>query len=102
MSEKRQVWEERWEQRQGEDLHWYLNETPKELVALSTGVLQFASTNQEDYEKLQRIYAPYQRVPFRKIAELPRGSAYVAFQRSPDPGRLLCLRAFARPAGMAA
>ena len=34
MSEKRQVWEERWEQRQGEDFHWYLHETPKELVAL--------------------------------------------------------------------
>jgi SAM-dependent methyltransferase len=37
VSEKRQVWEERWEQRQGEDFFWYLREAPKELVALLEG-----------------------------------------------------------------
>jgi ubiquinone/menaquinone biosynthesis C-methylase UbiE len=37
VSEKRQVWEERWGQRQGEDFHWYLREAPKELVALLEG-----------------------------------------------------------------
>ena len=37
MSEKRQVWEERWEHRQGEDFFWYLREAPKELVALLEG-----------------------------------------------------------------
>jgi ubiquinone/menaquinone biosynthesis C-methylase UbiE len=34
LSEKRQIWERQWQQRSGEDFHWYLTEAPRELMEL--------------------------------------------------------------------
>ncbi len=58
---------------------------PRELVALCTGILQCKTTNQLDYQLLQQLFYAFQGIPFRHIAELRPGSAYMAFHQANDP-----------------
>ena len=55
------------------------------MVALATGILQFQGTNLLDYRKLQELFYAFHGVPFREIAELPRGCAYFGFKQASDP-----------------
>ena len=65
---------------------------PKELVALCTGILQCKTTNQQDYQLLQQLFYAFQGIPFKQVAELPPGCAFLAFQHASDP--MFCNQAF--------
>ena len=57
---------------------------PKELVALCTGILQCKTTNQQDYQLLQQLFYAFQGIPFKHVAELVPGCAFLGFQHASD------------------
>ena len=62
-----------------------ISSLPPDVVSLATGVLQFRGTSQQDYRKLQELYAEFRGVPFSQVAAQGRGMAYGAFRRATDP-----------------
>jgi hypothetical protein len=62
-----------------------LDRLPSQVVALATGLLQFYTGNQEDYERARRLFSAFMEVLYREIKELPKGSLYLGFNRASDP-----------------
>lgn len=58
---------------------------PRAYVAMASGIIVYRLTNEEDYRRIQALWASFRKIPFDEIANLPDGVAYVAFHHVSDP-----------------